>query len=155
MCVLPIYIWFSVFRNSVCAFRNWVRRVWSGFQAVCMLENGVIDWRCGGYVVGFLYILCFVRRNSFANVVFAVGDAAEVRFGVPKWLWIRGFAWWVAAVAGRSVGFIGCGIGFCCHVRAVSGRERGFAWWESGVFEVGLFCFRLKKRGGRLTTFPC
>ena len=55
---------------------------------------------CGGCVVGFLYILCFVRRNSFANVVFAVGDAAEVRLGVPKWLWVRGFAWRVAAVAG-------------------------------------------------------
>ena len=51
-----------------------------------MLENGVIDWLCGGYVVGFLYVLCFVRRNSFTNVVFAVGDAAKVRFGVPKWL---------------------------------------------------------------------
>ena len=49
--VLPIYIWFSVFRNSVCAFRNSVRRVWSGFQAVFMLENGVIDLRCGESVV--------------------------------------------------------------------------------------------------------
>ena len=51
-----------------------------------MLENGVIDLRCGGYVVGFLYVSLFVRRNSFANVVFAVGDAAKVRLGVPKWL---------------------------------------------------------------------
>ena len=222
--VLPIYIWFSVFLNSVCAFLNSVRRVCSGFQWVCMLENGVIDWRCGGCGVGFLYVSCFVRRNSFANVVFAVGDAAEVRFGVPKWLWIRGFAWWVAAVAnsalrvcsgfqavcmlengvidwrcgesvvgflyvscfvrrnsfanvvfavgdaaevrckvpkwllvrgfawrvaavaGRSVGFIGYGIGFCCHVRAVSGRERGFACRKSGVCVVGLFRFRVVKR---------
>ena len=40
-----------------------------------MLENWCIGGRCGGYVVGFLYVLCFVRRNSFANVVFAVGDA--------------------------------------------------------------------------------
>ncbi len=141
--VLPIYIWFSVFLNSVCAFLNSVRRVCSGFQWVCMLENGVIDWRCGGCGVGFLYVSCFVRRNSFANVVFAVGDAAEVRCKVPKWLLVRGFAWRVAAVAGRSVGFIGCGIGFCCRVLAVSGRKRGFAWWESGVFEVGLFRFRL------------
>ena len=108
-----------------------------------MLENCVIDWRCGESVVGFLYILCFVRRNSFANVVFAVGDMAEVKFRMPKWLWIRGFAWRVAAVAGRSVGFIGCGIGFCCHVRAVSGRERGFACMKSGVCVVGLFRFRL------------
>ena len=107
------------------------------------LECGGIGWRCGGYVVGFLYILCFVRRNSFANVVFAVGDAAKVRCKVPKWLCVLGFAWRVAAVAGRSVGFIGCGIGFCCRVLAVSGRKRGFAWWESGVFEVGLFRFRL------------
>ena len=44
-----------------------------------MLENGVIDWRCGESAVDFLYVLCFVRRNSFANVAFAVGDAAEVR----------------------------------------------------------------------------
>lgn len=57
-----------------------------------------------------------------------------------------GFAWWVTAVGSRSVGFIGCGIGFCCHVRAVSGRELGFACMESGVFEVGLFRFRLKKK---------
>ena len=28
-------------------FRNLVRRYWSGFQAVFMIENGVIDWRCG------------------------------------------------------------------------------------------------------------
>lgn len=84
--VLPIYIWFSVFLNSVCVFLNSVRRVCSGFQAVYMLENGVIDWRCGGYVVCFLYILCFVRRNSFVNVVFAVGDMAKVRCKVPKWL---------------------------------------------------------------------
>ena len=28
-------------------------------------------------------------------------------------------------------------------------------WLESGVFEVGLFRFRLKKKEGRLTTFPC
>ena len=51
-----------------------------------MLENGVIDWRCGESAVGFLYILCFVRMNSFANVVFAVGDTAEVRCKVPNWL---------------------------------------------------------------------
>ena len=109
---------------------------------------------CGGYVVGFLYVLCFVRRNSFANVVFAVGDAAEVRCRVPKWLWIRGFAWWVAAVAGSSVGFIGCGIGFCCHVRAVSGWVRGFACRESGVCVVGLFRFRLKKKRGTSHDVP-
>jgi len=155
VCVLPIYIWFSVFRNSVCVFRNSVRRVCGGFQAVCMLENGVFGWRYGESAVGFLYVLCFVRRNSFANVVFSVGDAAKVRCKVPKWLWVLGFAWWVAAVAGRSVGFIGCGIGFCCHVRAVSGWERGFACRKSGVCVVCLFRFRLKKRGGRLTTFPC
>ena len=49
--VLPIYIWFSVFWNSVCAFLNLVLRVGSCFRAVCMLENGVIDWRCGESVV--------------------------------------------------------------------------------------------------------
>ena len=58
-----------------------------------------------------------------------------------------GFAWWVAAVGSRSVGFIGCGIGFCCHVRAVSGWKRGFACMESGVCEIGLFRFRIKKKG--------
>lgn len=65
-----------------------------------------------------------------------------------------GFAWWVVAVGSRSVGFIGCGIGFCCHVRAVSGWERGFACMESGVFEVGLFRFRLKKKGGTSHDVP-
>ena len=70
-------------------------------------------------------------------MVFAVGDAAVAGCKVPKWLWVRGVAWWVAAVAGRSVGFIGCGIGFCCRVRAVSGWERGFVCMGSGVFEVG------------------
>ena len=33
--------------------------------------------------------------------------------------------------------------------------ERGLLCGESGVFEVGLFRFRLKKKEGRLTTFPC
>ena len=64
-----------------------------------------------------------------------------MRLGVPKWLWVLGFAWWVAAVAGRSVGFIGCDIGFCCHVRAVSGRERGFAWWKFGCLRLVCFVF--------------
>ena len=89
----------------------------------------------------FLYFSVLVRRNSFVNVVFAVGDAAEVRLGVPKWLWERGFAWWVAAVAGRSVGFIGCGIGFCCHVRAVSGWERGVVVWGIGGLRGGFVSF--------------
>ena len=119
-----------------------------------MLENGVIDWLCGGCGVGFLYVLCFVRRNSFANVVFAVCDMAEVRLGVPKWLWVRGFAWWVAAVAGRSVGFIGCGIGFCCHVRAVSGWKRGLLCGESGGCVIGLFRFRVVKRKRTPATSP-
>lgn len=57
-----------------------------------------------------------------------------------------GFAWWVAAVGSRSVGFIGCGIGFCCHVRAVSGWKRGLLCGESGVCVVGLFRFRVVKR---------
>ena len=82
-------------------------------------------------------------RFACLKTVVAVCDAAEVRCKVPKWLCVLGFAWRVAAVAGRSVGFIGCGIGFCCHVRAVYGRERGFACMKSGVFEVGLFRFRL------------
>ena len=68
----------------------------------------------------FLYFSGLVRRNSFVNVVFAVGDMAKVWFRVPKWL-----------------------------------RFMGFACMESGVFEVGLFRFRLKKKEGRLTTFPC
>ena len=33
--------------------------------------------------------------------------------------------------------------------------ECGVLELESGVFEVGLFRFRLKKKEGRLTTFPC
>ena len=88
----------------------------------------------------FLYFSGLVRRNSFANVVFAVCNASEVRFGVPKWLRVRGFAWRVAAVAGRSVGFIGCDIGFCCHVRAVSG-------WERGCLRLVCFFFGFKKEG--------
>ena len=57
-----------------------------------------------------------------------------------------GFAWWVLAVGSRSVGFIGCGIGFCCHVRAVYGWERGLLCGESGVCVIGLFRFRVVKR---------
>ena len=128
------------------AVANRVRRVGSGFNRAFHLENGCSDCKNGVFVFRFLYVSCFVRRKLFANVVFAVGDAAKVRLGVPKWLWIRGVAWRVAAVAGRSVGFIGCGIGFCYHVRAVSGRERGFACRESGVCEIGLFRFRVVKR---------
>ena len=106
-------------------------------------------------MVGFLYVSCFVRRFSSVSVVVAVGDAAKVLCKVPNWLWVWRVAWWVRAVGGRSVGFIGCGIGFCCHVRAVSGRERGFACRESGCLRWVCFVFGLKKRGGRLTTFPC
>ena len=94
----------------------------------------------------FLYFSGLVRRNSFVNVVFAVGDMAKVRCKVPKWLRFRGFARWVAAVGSRSVGFIGCGIGFCCHVRAVSGWERGLLCGETGVCVIGLFRFRVVKR---------
>ena len=56
-----------------------------------MLENGVIDWRCGESAVGFLYVSLFVRRNSFANVVFAVGDAAKVRWVLPIYIWFSVF----------------------------------------------------------------
>ena len=89
----------------------------------------------------FLYFSGLVRRNSFVNVVFAVGDMAKVWFRVPKWLRFMGFAWRVAAVGSRSVGFIGCGIGFCCHVRAVSGWKRGFACRESGCLRWVRFVF--------------
>ena len=115
----------------VLAVANWVRRVGSGFNRAFHLENGCSDCKNGVFVFRFLYFSGLVRRNSFVNVVFAVGEVAKVRCKVPKWLWVRGFAWWVAAVAGRSVGFIGCGIGFCCRVRAVSG-------WERGVVVLGI-----------------
>ena len=87
---------------------------------VSELGSEGLDW-------GFRFFLYLFSGFAFLIAAVFVGDAAEVRLGVPKWLWVRGFAWWVAAVGGRSVGFIGCGIGFCCHVRAVSGWERGFA----------------------------
>lgn len=53
---------------------------------LCVLDCGCICGRSGGFCVGFLYISLFVRRNSFVNVVFAVGDMAKVRCKVPKWL---------------------------------------------------------------------
>ena len=65
-----------------------------------------------------------------------------------------GFAWWVLAVGSRSVGFIGCGIGFCCHVRAVSGWKRGLLCGELWVCAGGLFRFRLKKKGGTSHDVP-
>lgn len=145
-CKVPKWLRFRGFAMWVAAVANRVRRVGSGFNRAFHLENGCSDCKNGVFVFRFLYFSGLVRRNSFVNVVFAVGDMAKVRLGVPKWLWERGFAWRVAAVAGRSVGFIGCGIGFCCHVLAVYGRERGFACMESGVFEVGLFRFRVVKR---------
>ena len=85
-CRVPNWLGIRGFAWWVAAVANWVRRVCSGFQWVCMLENGVIDLRCGESAVGFLYVLCFVRRNSFANVVFAVGDMAKVLCRVPNWL---------------------------------------------------------------------
>ena len=124
---VPKWLRFRGFARWVLAVANRVRRVGSGFNRAFHLENGCSDCKNGVFVFRFLYFSCFVRRNSFVNVVFAVGDMAKVRCKVPKWLRFRGFARWVLAVAGRSVGFIGCGIGFCCHVRAVSGWERGFA----------------------------
>ena len=145
-CKVPKWLRFRGFARWVLAVANRVRRVGMGFNRAFHLENGCSDCKNGVFVFRFLYFSGLVRRNSFVNVVFAVGDAAKVRLGVPKWLRIMGFARWVAAVGSRSVGFIGCGIGFCCHVRAVDGRERGFACMGSGVFEVGLFRFRVVKR---------
>ena len=140
-CKVPKWLRFRGFARWVLAVANRVRRVGSGFNRAFHLENGCSDCKNGVFVFRFLYFSVLVRRNSFVNVVFAVGDAAEVRLGVPKWLWERGFAWWVAAVAGRSVGFIGCGIGFCCHVRAVSGWERGVVVWGIGGLRGGFVSF--------------
>ena len=134
------------FARWVLAVANRVRRVGSGFNRAFHLENGCSDCKNGVFVFRFLYFSGLVRRNSFVNVVFAVYDMAKVRCKVPKWLRFMGFAWWVAAVGSRNVGFIGCGIGFCCHVRAVSGRERGLLCVESGVCVIGLFRFRVVKR---------
>ena len=54
------------------AVANWVRRVGSGFNRAFHLENGCSDCKNGVFVFRFLYVSCFVRRNSFVNVVFAV-----------------------------------------------------------------------------------
>lgn len=145
-CKVPKWLRFRGLARWVLAVANRVRRVGSGFNRAFHLENGCSDCKNGVFVFRFLYFSGLVRRNSFVNVVFAVGDMAKVRFRVPKWLRFMGFAWWVAAVGSRSVGFIGCGIGFCCHVRAVSGWERGLLCGESGVCVIGLFRFRVVKR---------
>ena len=47
--------------------------------------------RFGGFGVVF-------RRFECLKTVLYIREAAEVRLGVPKWLWVRGFAWRVAAV---------------------------------------------------------
>ena len=104
-----------------------------------MLENGVFGWRYGGCVVGFLYVLCFVRRNSFANVVFAVGDMAKVWSGVPKWLRFRGFARWVLAVANR-VRRVGSGFNRAFHL------ENGCSDCKNGVFVFRFLYFSVLVR---------
>lgn len=53
---------------------------------------------------------------------------------------IRLFAWLKVAKSGLNAGFCGW--------------KRGFACMESGVFEVGLFRFRLKKKGGTSHDVP-
>ena len=47
---------------------------WSGFNLAFHLENGCSDCKNGVFVFRFLYFSGLVRRNSFVNVVFAVGE---------------------------------------------------------------------------------
>ena len=72
---------------------------WGWFFGVVICECGGIGCRCGGCLVCFLYISCFVRMFSSANVVFAVGDAAKVWCKVPNWLGIWRFSTVVRAIA--------------------------------------------------------
>ena len=118
---------------DVCGLRCGESVVQSAEMVAC---SGVCVVGCGGYMVGFLYVLCFVRRNSFANVVFAVGDAAKVRFGVPKWLCVLGFATVVRAVA--------------------NGVSEGLGWF-SWVFHLRMLGYGLVMRRlpGWFSLFQC
>ena len=85
-CKVPKWLRFMGFARWVLAVANRVRRVGSGFNRAFHLENGCSDCKNGVFVFRFLYFSGLVRRNSFVNVVFAVGDMAKVRCKVPKWL---------------------------------------------------------------------
>lgn len=85
-CKVPKWLRFRGFARWVLAVANRVRRVGSGFNRAFHLENGCSDCKNGVFVFRFLYFSGLVRRNSFVNVVFAVGDMAKVWFRVPKWL---------------------------------------------------------------------
>ena len=85
-CKVPKWLRFRGFARWVLAVANRVRRVGSGFNLAFHLENGCSDCKNGVFVFRFLYFSGLVRRNSFVNVVFAVGDMAKVRCKVPKWL---------------------------------------------------------------------
>ena len=60
---------------------NWGFGVFVFVFRLCVLDCGCICGRCGGFWVGFLYFSGLVRRNSFANVVFAVCDAGNCESG--------------------------------------------------------------------------
>ena len=83
---VPKLLRFRGFARWVLAVANRVRRVGRGFNRAFHLENGCSDCKNGVFVFRFLYFSGLVRRNSFVNVVFAVGDMAKVQLGVPKWL---------------------------------------------------------------------
>ncbi|GEM_PF-4380220 len=71
---VPKWLRFMGFARWVLAVANRVRRVGSGFNRAFHLENGCSDCKNGVFVFRFLYFSGLVRRNSFVNVVFAVGE---------------------------------------------------------------------------------
>ena len=125
---VPKWLRFRGFARWILAVANRVRRVGSGFNRAFHLENGCSDCKNGVFVFRFLYFSGLVRRNSFVNVVVAVCEFCEMIVVIRLFAWLKG-------------------------VKLVV--ECWVLWLESGVFEVGLFGFRLKKKEGRLTTFPC
>ena len=56
-----LLLWFGLLRMGF-------RRVWGGFQAVCMLENGCIGGRCGESAVGFLCFSVVKRKRTSHDV---------------------------------------------------------------------------------------
>ena len=80
-CKVPKWLRFRGFARWILAVANRVRRVGSGFNRAFHLENGCSDCKNGVFVFRFLYFSGLVRRNSFANVVFAVCDAGNCESG--------------------------------------------------------------------------
>ena len=125
--VLAVANAISAFRNQVWAFLNSVRRYCSGFKAVFICENGGCGWRCGESAV----------------------QSAELVVGLAVCL--VGFWRLVVAVSGLSIVVLG----FVVMFGRFPVGNGGLRVWNRGCLRWVCFVFGLKKRGGRLTTFPC